>query len=237
MSERAATSEALVLSGITKGFARGAPPVLAGLSVELPLQGITFIVGKSGSGKSVLCRLGVGLLKPDAGEVHLLGQRVDTLPERSLSALRARVPYLVQGPALLDWLTLRANVALTDRAALEDGRADAAIDRVGLRAFAERYPPQVGPGIRKRTAIARALVLAPRALLLDEPTTGLDSEAAGQVNETLEGLRREGLAALVVSHDYKALARLADHVVEVKEGRIGFIGTARDFLAQASPLG
>jgi phospholipid/cholesterol/gamma-HCH transport system ATP-binding protein len=217
----------LVLKDVSRRF--GAVPVLAGLSVELPLEGITFVVGKSGSGKSVLCRLAVGLLKPDAGTVTLLGQRIDTLPERRLARVRAQVPYLVQGPALLDWLTLEDNVALPDPRAKADGRARAAMERVGLAPFAGRFPPQVGPGLRKRAAIARALVLAPQALLLDEPTTGLDREAAGQVNETLAALRQQGLAAVVVSHDYDALNLLADRVVEVSKGRVGYCGPKAGF--------
>lgn len=220
-------NDALILDDVTRRF--GAVPVLTHLSVEIPLDGITFVVGKSGSGKSVLCRLAVGLLKPDAGTVTLLGQRVDTLPERKLAHLRAQVPYLVQGPALLDWLTLEDNVALPDARAKEDGRARAAMERVGLLPFASRFPPEVGPGLRKRAAIARALVLEPRALLLDEPTTGLDQEASGQVNETLAVLRAQGLAAIVVSHDYAALERLADRVVEVAKGQVGYCGPKAGF--------
>lgn len=225
-------ANALVLSDVSRRF--GAVPVLTGLSVEIPLEGITFVVGKSGSGKSVLCRLAVGLLKPDAGTVTLLGERVDTLPERKLAHLRAKVPYLVQGPALLDWLTLEDNVALPDARAKTDGRVQEAMERVGLTPFASRFPPEVGPGIRKRAAIARALVLAPQALLLDEPTTGLDQEAAGQVNETLAVLRQQGLAAIVVSHDYAALQLLADRVVEVSKGKVGYCGPKAGFSGSLS---
>lgn len=221
----------LVLEDIVKRF--GAVTVLDGLSVTIPLEGITFIVGKSGSGKSVLCRLAVGLLRPEAGRVSLLGQAVHGLPERELIPLRAQVPYLVQGPALLDWLTLHDNVALAREGAKTDGRAAEALARVGLAEFARRFPPEVGPGIRKRAAIARALVLGPRALLLDEPTTGLDRDAARQVNDTLKLLREQGLGALVVSHDYPALERIADRVVEVAQGKVGFQGTASAFLQRA----
>jgi phospholipid/cholesterol/gamma-HCH transport system ATP-binding protein len=221
----------LVLTDIVKRF--GDVTVLDGLSVTIPLTGLTFIVGRSGSGKSVLCRLAVGLLKPEAGAVTLLGERIDTLPERRLVEVRAKVPYLVQGPALLDWLTLEANVALAMKGAPDDGRVARAIDRMGLSALRQRLPPQVGPGIRKRTAIARALVLEPICLLLDEPTTGLDSVAAGQVNEALEAVREAGLGALVVSHDYAALERLADRVVEVRQGVVGYQGPKAGFLAQA----
>jgi phospholipid/cholesterol/gamma-HCH transport system ATP-binding protein len=220
-------AKTLVFHNVSRHF--GAVPVLTGLSAEIPLEGITFVVGRSGSGKSVLCRLAVGLLKPDSGSVTLLGERVDTLPERKLAQLRAKVPYLVQGPALLDWLTLADNVALPDARAKTDGRAADAMERVGLLPFANRFPPEVGPGIRKRAAIARALVLAPQALLLDEPTTGLDLEAAGQVNETLARLRQQGLAAIVVSHDHAALRLLADRVLEISNGRVGYFGPKAGF--------
>lgn len=223
--------ETLTLRHVARAF--GPAKVLVDVTVDVPLDGLTFIVGKSGSGKSVLCRLAVGLLKPDAGEVCLFGERVDTLPERRLTTLRARAPYLVQGPALLDWLTLEENVAMTNPAARADGRLARALERVGLAPFASRKPPEVGPGLRKRAAIARALLLEPRVLLLDEPTTGLDREAADQVNETLEVVRAEGVAALVVSHDYRAVERLADRVVEVKDGRVGYCGPPSGFLAQA----
>jgi phospholipid/cholesterol/gamma-HCH transport system ATP-binding protein len=139
----------------------------------------------------------------------------------------------VQGPALLDWLTLEANVALATKGVPDEGRVERALGRMGLSALRGRYPPEVGPGIRKRTAIARALVLEPTCLLLDEPTTGLDSVAAGQVNEALEAVRAAGLGALVVSHDYGALERLADRVVEVRQGVIGYQGPKAGFLAQA----
>src|SRR5205823_3328734 len=154
--------------------------VLDGFSAEISLSGITFVTGKSGAGKSVVCRLAVALLRPDSGEVTLLGTRVDLAPERELIPLRAKVPYLVQGAALLDWLTVRENVALSKA---PSARVDESIARVGLTALAGKYPPEIGPGAKKRTAIARALALAPRYLLFDEPTTGLDHEAKGQVNE------------------------------------------------------
>lgn len=211
----------LVFTDIHKSFTEGVK-VLDGLSATIPLKGLCFVVGKSGSGKSVLCRLAVGLLRPDAGTVALSDERIDTLPERKLQAVRAQVPYLVQGPALLDWLTLAENVALTSKGKQDEARVKEAIDRVGLTEFADRLPPEVGPGIKKRTAIARALVLQPRYLLLDEPTTGLDREAAGQVNETLELLKQQGLGAMVVSHDYKAVERLADLVLVVDSGRASF---------------
>ncbi len=207
--------------------------VLRGFTAELPLHGVTYVVGKSGGGKSVVCRLAVGLLKPERGEIFVLEEPVHTLPERALSRLRARVPYLVQGPALLDWLSLERNVALAKPGPDERARARSALKRVGLSGLEERLPPEVGPGIKKRAAIARALVLEPTCLILDEPTTGLDRDAKAQVNETIAELKRQGTGALVVSHDYASLEQLADHVVEVKDGLVGYQGAAAGFLALA----
>src|SRR3954465_8583922 len=104
----------LVFADIVKAFTPGLN-VLDGLSATVPLKGLTFVVGKSGSGKSVLCRLAVGLLKPDPGQVELAGERIDARPERKLQRVRSKVPYLIQGPALLDWLSLQDNVALAAR--------------------------------------------------------------------------------------------------------------------------
>ncbi len=218
--------------------------VIESLTAEIPLTGVTYVVGKSGSGKSVLCRLAVGLLRPEAGEVWLLGQRVDQAPERLLIPMRRRVPYLVQGPALLDWLTVAENVALAARQGRAPGgprspeelgdRVQASLARVGMADLAGRYPSTLGPGARKRTAIARALALRPEYLLLDEPTTGLDRAATAQVNEVIASLRREGLGALVVSHDYRSLETLADRVLLVSKGGASYVepSSVRELLEQ-----
>lgn len=225
-------SDTLRFVGLHKGF--DGVPVLRGFSAEVPLDRITFVVGRSGSGKSVLCRLAVGLLRPDQGEVELLGQRVDLLPERALVALRAQVPYVVQGPALLDWLTVRRNVALSRKGA-SAAQVEDVLDRVGLTGLADRLPSGLGPGVQKRVAIARALLLEPRFLLFDEPTTGLDRRAARQVNAELRALKESGLGALVVSHDYGSLAEVADGVLGVAGGQAAFHLTPEAFFQTDHP--
>ncbi|WP_163867162.1 ATP-binding cassette domain-containing protein [Myxococcus eversor] len=212
----------------------GGRNVLDGVTAEVSTRELTFIAGASGSGKSVLCRMAVGLLKPDAGSVELWGERVDTQPERELVRLRRRAPYLVQGPALLDWRTLRENVRLADPKAPEDA-VDSALAQVGLLEWADRLPPELGPGAKKRAAIARALVLKPRYLLLDEPTTGLDRRAATQVEEVIASLRTRGLGGLVVTHDYRQLKGLADRVLVVARGRCAYLGPPAGFLESSAP--
>jgi phospholipid/cholesterol/gamma-HCH transport system ATP-binding protein len=208
--------------------------VLAGLSAELSTRELTFVAGASGAGKSVLCRLAVGLLRPEAGRVELLGERVDTQPERTLRGLRRRAPYLVQGPALLDWRTLRENVALAAPGVSPEAVHEA-LALVGLEKAADRLPTELGPGAKKRAAISRALVLRPEYLLLDEPTTGLDRRAAAQVEEVLASVKARGLGALVVSHDYRLLRTLADKVLVVAGGRCAFLGPPEAFLASSEP--
>lgn len=221
--------ELLRFEDVSKSFPETGE-VLRGLSAEIPLQGLTFVVGRSGGGKSVLSRLAVGLLRPDRGEVHLFGEPVHRLSARSLIRLRARAPYLVQGPALLDWLTVAENVALA-RKGVAATEVRSALEKVGLADVADRYPPQLSPGVQKRAAIARALMLGPRYLLLDEPTTGLARAAAEQVDQVLRTLRDDGLGALVVSHDYRAVRELADRVLVVSGGKVSFQGTPRELFA------
>jgi phospholipid/cholesterol/gamma-HCH transport system ATP-binding protein len=229
----APTPDTLRFLDVHRAF-EGNRRVLQGLTAEVSTRELTFIAGASGSGKSVLCRLAVGLLRPDAGQVELLGERVDTLPERGLRRVRHLAPYLVQGPALLDWRTLRENVQLADPRAPRE-QVESALARVGLENAMDRLPPELGPGAKKRAAIARALVLQPRYLLLDEPTTGLDRRAASQVENVLRSLKERGLGALVVSHDYRSLRELADKVLVVAGGRCAFLGTPAEFLASSAP--
>lgn len=213
----------------------GGAPVLRGLSAELDLSQVTYVVGKSGQGKSVLCRLAVGLEKPDKGAVRIFDDEVSQLSEEELMPVRKKAPYIVQGPALLDWLTIQQNVQLAVGSKNDTAAAEEAIARVGITEFAQRFPPELSPGVKKRAAIARALVMSPTYLLLDEPTTGLDRQATKQVNDVLLQLKKEGLGALVVSHDYRSLEVTADEVLMVSDGKVGFRGTAAEFLASTAP--
>jgi phospholipid/cholesterol/gamma-HCH transport system ATP-binding protein len=223
------------LLGVHKFF--GAREVLAGVDLHIPTGGVTFVVGRSGAGKSVLSRCCVGLLRVDRGEVHVGGERIDAWPERRLNDLRRRVPYVVQGSALLDWMSLRDNVVLPLERALglakpeAKGRAEEALAQVGLTDLAALTPPQVGPGARKRASIARALALHPEAVLYDEPTTGLDAAAARLVDRLIRSTAEAGTTVLVVSHDLTSIRLIAERVAVLDAGRIAFFGSAREFFA------
>jgi phospholipid/cholesterol/gamma-HCH transport system ATP-binding protein len=219
----------LVFNNVNKAF--GETPVLRAVTSAIELKNTTFIVGRSGSGKSVLCRLAVGLLRPDAGTISLLGTQVDRAKENELMVLRKKCPYVVQEPALLDWKTLAENVSLTLPAALSDGRVRDVLRVVGLEDQFDAPASLGGPGVKKRAALARAMLLNPVVMFIDEPTTGLDSEAALQVNKALAQLANTGIALVIISHDYQSLKSLANQVYEVANQSLYDRGTASDFLA------
>jgi phospholipid/cholesterol/gamma-HCH transport system ATP-binding protein len=212
----------------------GGLPVILGLDAVIEAHAFTCIVGPSGSGKSVLCRLGVGLLRADAGSVSLLDERIEALSERRLIALRARVPYVSQSSSLLDWLTLEQNAELAARSTDASVRIPELLRQVGIDAFATRTPPTVGPGVRKRAAIARALVLNPVAVILDEPTTGLDRRAASQVVDVLRQLKADGIGVVAVTHDRGLVRELADTVLELRQGQMEYCGKVQPWMSRNS---
>ncbi|MHB8418666.1 MAG: ABC transporter ATP-binding protein [Myxococcales bacterium] len=199
-------------------------PVLRGIDLKADAGRVLCVIGRSGAGKSVLTRIAVGLLPPDRGEVWLLGRRIDGLSRRELRQARRGTGLVLQGAALLGWLSLRENVALPLRQGLGLGRAealaraDAALSGVGLRGEAALLPSQVSAGARQRAAVARALALEPRAVLYDEPTTGLDPGAARQVDLLIRASADRGAAVLVVTHDMETVRRVADQTLELHEG-------------------
>ena len=228
------------LVGVHKRYA--GRPVLAGVNLSVPAGGVSFVVGRSGAGKSVLSRCCVGLVRPDAGEVYVGAERIDAWPEHRLTELRRKVPYVVQGSALLDWLDLLENVrvplvrGLGLSPAEATARAQAALDQVGLSDLARCSPQEVGPGARKRASIARALALSPQAVLYDEPTTGLDPAAARRVDEVIRAAAQRGTTALVVSHDLDSIARIADRVALLDGGQVAFWGSAAEMTARRDEL-
>lgn len=225
------------LTGVQKSF--GGRRILAGVDLHAPREGVTVVVGRSGAGKSVLSRICVGLLRADAGEVRVAGEPIGDWPERRLNELRRRVPYVVQGSALLDWMDLRENVALPLTRALGLPRAEArkraerALEKVGLAEVGAKAPPDLGPGDLKRASIARALALEPQAILYDEPTTGLDVGAARRVDRLIRETAEAGTSSLVVTHDLASIRLIADRVAVLDEGIIGWSGPVADFFALA----
>ena len=216
--------------------------VLGGVSFDVTDAGTTVLLGRSGSGKSVLLKHVVGLLSPDDGAVLVDDRRVADLDEDGLAELRREIGYVFQFAALFDSLTCRENLELAlrrrvaDPAAIEQ-RIDDALAMVRLPDVADRYPAELSGGMRKRVGIARAVVLRPRYILWDEPTTGLDPVTTATMDEMMLQVRRElGVTSLVVTHDLSSAFKIADRLVLLHEGTIRAQGTPDEMRANPDPV-
>lgn len=233
-------SIAIRLEGVEKAF-RGLP-VLRGVTLEVQRGETLVLLGGSGSGKSVLLKHCNGLLRPDRGAVIVEGRHLERLSEAALVPVRRRVGMLFQGGALFDSLTVGDNVAfpLREHRMVPEGdiprRVAEALALVGLAGTEPLMPAELSGGMRKRAALARTLVLEPRVLLYDEPTTGLDPVVAARINHLIRDLqRRLGLTAVVVTHDLHSAFFVADRLAFLHEGRIRFHGTPEEARAAADP--
>jgi phospholipid/cholesterol/gamma-HCH transport system ATP-binding protein len=225
------------LRNVRKAF--GTHRVLEDFSLDVEPARTTVLLGPSGSGKSVLLKHVVGLLRPDAGEVWFDDQRVDTMRERDLRAVRLRIGFLFQMAALFDSMSVEDNIAFplvehTDltRAQRRD-KVHEALRVVDLAGVERKLPSELSGGQRKRVALARAIVLQPKVVLYDEPTTGLDPIRSGGINDLIVKLKREmSVTGIVVTHDLGSARAVADRVVMLLNGRLAFDG-AYDDLARS----
>src|SRR5574339_1319179 len=182
------------LVGVEKTL--GGQRVLQGLDLDIPAGKLTTIIGRSGEGKSVLLKHMIGLLQPDAGQVWVDGVEISRLRGKALNEVRKRFAMLFQGAALFDSLTVFENVAFPLREKLRmkgaevSRRGDEKLEQVGLGGMGHKYPAELSGGMKKRTGLARALVMEPEIILFDEPTTGLDPLMAKTIRELIVGMQR-----------------------------------------------
>ncbi|MFW6369232.1 MAG: ABC transporter ATP-binding protein [Myxococcota bacterium] len=218
--------------------------VLRDVSLTVDSGQVLFVIGASGTGKSVLMRHVIGLEKPDRGEVRVDGIRVDTLPERKLAEVRKRCGFVFQHPALLDFENIERNVAipLQRRRRLSSKEALASARRwlreVGIEEEeATKMPSQVGAGIRKRASIARVLALEPAYVIYDEPTTGLDPINARRVDALIRRLADDlKVTTVVVSHDLKSIFGVADRVAFLYRTRLRAEGRPAELARSTDPV-
>ena len=241
MSETDTAAPLLSTRSLGKRF--GERVVLADVTLSVPRGHVLAIVGKSGTGKSVLLKCLAGVLRPDAGEVCFDGAPLSRDDPAALAAFRRRCSYLFQGNALLDSLTAWENVALPlEQATLLPkpeihARVAEALRRLELENDARRFPSQLSGGMQKRLALARALVTRPEIVLFDEPTAGLDPLRRNAVFTLIAHARREfGFTAVVVTHDLPEALAACDELAFLDQGRIHFSGTPADFSTTADPV-
>jgi len=216
---------AVRVSGLRKAF--GEQVVLDGIDLEVARGEALTVLGRSGTGKSVLLKLIVGLQKPDAGSIQIGGQEIGGLPLDRLNEIRKKVGFLFQQAALYDSLTVEENVAFplrrhTDLAEGEHkARVRDLLSRMGMEKDLDKMPAEISGGMKKRIGLARALALEPEIMLLDEPTAGLDPITAAEIIDLIRQLRRaREMSAIVVTHDLRSVEALADRVALLHEGDI-----------------
>ncbi len=219
---------------IVKSF--GPKRVLDDVSFDVPTGSVFFIIGASGVGKSVLIKHLVGLLYPDSGEIWLDGQEISRFDEKQMGPVRMKCAMVFQHSTLFDSMTCAENVALplrkhkglSFREALSEARRR--LELVHMHEFGDRFPPELGDGMRKRVAIARALTLDPTYVLFDEPTTSLDPVSARRVDALIRELSdRLGVTSIVVSHDLVSIFSIADRIVMLYRGKVRLYGSQDDF--------
>lgn len=223
-------------------IAFGENRVLDGLSLEIPPGKTTVIVGRSGSGKSVLLKLMMGLLRPDRGKVVVFGKDLTTLSPPEIIELRKRMSMLFQNYALLDALPIEENIAfpLLHNSNMSTGEIMPLVHELmailGLQGAEKLLPSSLSGGMRKRVSLARALVANPEVVLFDEPTTGLDPIMIEKVDEMIVKARHTyEITSVIISHDMASTSRLADRVAFLHDGRIVFRGSYDEFLHAELP--
>ena len=194
------------------------------------------VLGKSGSGKSVLIKILVGLLKPDRGEVFVLGQQVDRLTEKELNALRLRIGFSFQSSALYDSLNIRQNLEFPlkmNMKHLSKQEIEAAVievlDAVGLEDKINEMPADLSGGQRKRIGIARTLILRPEIMLYDEPTAGLDPITSFEINKLINQMQKKfNTSSIIITHDLTCAKETGDRIAMFVDGKFTHVGDFKE---------
>ena len=221
----------------------GAQEVLKGVNLEIPKGKITFIMGRSGTGKSVLLKHIIGLMVPDRGKILVDGEDITRLSERELMRLRKRFGMLFQEGALFDSLTVGENVAfpLREHTNLSEkeiqARVEAKLAQVGLLEAIDKMPAELSGGMKKRAALARALALDPEIVLFDEPTTGLDPLMQESIARLIkEAQETHHLTCVVISHDVPVAFAIADKIAFLHEGVVIEEGSPEEIRRSQHPF-
>jgi len=224
-------------------IAFGDRKVLDGVNLDLFERENLVILGRSGSGKSVLIKCMVGLLRPDAGRINVLGKDVTHLDPRELNDLRKQIGFSFQLSALYDSMTVRENLEFPIRRNLGIDRKDEldkmvkkALEDVGLLGAIDQKPVELSGGMRKRVGIARTLILQPKIMLYDEPTAGLDPVTSTEINDLIMEVREKyHTSSIIITHDISCARATSDRVIGLFDGKAKIEGTFEEVKRTDAP--
>lgn len=235
------TESMIAFKNVVKSF--GERRVLKGISFEVREGEILFVLGTSGTGKSVLLKNLVGLLRPDEGEIWLDGEEVSRFTENQYFPVRKKCGMVFQHPALFDSLSVYENVAYGLRKHLRLSeeeiaqRVQRSLKLVNLSGIEQKMPADISYGMQKRVSLARTVAIEPKVLLFDEPTTGLDPVTTTAINELIRDLSRTlKTTSIVVSHDMACALAIADRILVLDQGQVVAQGTPKELLQSKVPL-
>lgn len=240
--ENQSTDIVLEINNLRKSF--GNQEVLKGVSLQLNKGENLVVLGKSGSGKSVLIKCIVRLLDPDSGEIRVFGKDVSTLKREGLSELRMKIGFLFQSGALYDSMTVKENLEFPLRRIKKkmpqkemDDKIAEVLENVGLADALNKMPSQLSGGMRKRISLARTIVVDPQIMLYDEPTTGLDPITSDEISLLINEVQKKyKTSSIIITHDIECARATADRLVMLHEGEVYKDGKIEDYENSDDPF-
>ena len=221
----------------------GSQKILRGINLEIMSGETMVLTGSSGGGKSVILKHITGLMKPDKGKVIINGTNICNLNERSLADIRRTVGVLFQSGALFDSMTVGQNVAFPLRERGEKNydilvqKVTESLSLVGLEDHIGKMPSALSGGMRKRVALARAMIARPKMILYDEPTAGLDPVSTVSIDSLIMEMQKNyGITSVVITHDMKSAKTIADRIAFLRKGSVYFCGTPEEFEKSTDPV-
>jgi phospholipid/cholesterol/gamma-HCH transport system ATP-binding protein len=234
--------QVIEINNLSKGFAD--LKVLRNLSLQLFDGENLVVLGKSGSGKSVLIKCIVRLLNPDQGTINVLGENISELQRKELATLREKVGFLFQSGALYDSMTIKQNLEFPLKRIRKnlsqkeiDEKIKEVLENVGLADTLNKMPSELSGGMRKRASLARTIVVDPMIMLYDEPTTGLDPVTSDEISWLINDVQKKyKTSSIIITHDIECARATADRVIMLKDGEVYMEGDIDDFEKSADPL-
>ncbi|MEI8046790.1 MAG: ATP-binding cassette domain-containing protein [Bacteroidota bacterium] len=230
------------INNLVKSF--GAQPVLTDLSLKLFNGENLVVLGKSGSGKSVLIKCIVGLMRADSGTINVFDREINKLNNNELGALRQKIGFLFQSGALYDSMTVKENLEFPLRRIKKNlsekemaDKISEVLENVGLADALNKMPSQLSGGMRKRISLARTIVVDPLIMLYDEPTTGLDPVTSDEISELINDVQKKyNTSSIIITHDIKCALATANRIIMLADGKVYKEGKIKDFENSTDPL-